>query len=254
MPRSFIYRIGGSGTGLTQSEVDNNILCIYDELSGRYGWSKKAVAGACGCFYEESNMNPGIYETSHGGNLANLPYFPGGMGLAQWTDYPAYTASYPNPLPWAAMRDGYDWYDGQFQCYLLTKCTDPVYTDMGIGQGSRWGWQTSSAYPSIPFNQYVHNESMSVLDAVTYWFYDLEWHYWEIPGWVDFNARASWAQYAYDLISGETPQPPGGGPEPGPNPEPWPPQSPGDNPEQQQKNRKKFFMLLQRNNKITKKE
>ena len=115
MPRSFIYRIGGSGTGLTQSEVDNNILCIYDELSGRYGWSRKAVAGACGCFYEESNMNPGIYETSHGGNLANLPYFPGGMGLAQWTDYPAYTASYPNPLPWAAMRDGYDWYDGQYQ-------------------------------------------------------------------------------------------------------------------------------------------
>ena len=81
MPRSFVYRIGGSGTALTQAEVDNNIMCIYDELAGRYGWSTKAIAGACGCFYEESMMNPGIYETSHGGNLNNLPYFPAGWGL-----------------------------------------------------------------------------------------------------------------------------------------------------------------------------
>lgn len=220
MPRTFVYRIGGSGTGLTQAEQDNNILCIMDELEGRYGWSKLAIAGACGCFHEESMFNPGIYETSHGGNLNNLPYFPGGMGLAQWTDYPAYTASYPNPLPWAAQRDGYDWYDGQYQCYLLTKATDPTYTDMGYGQGARWGWLTSSSYPSMPFNTYITNTTMTVQDAVTYWFYDLEWHSTGIPSWVDFPARVAWGEYAYQLMQGQTPDPPGPGPGPGPGPSP----------------------------------
>lgn len=245
MPRSFVYHIGGSGTAMTQAEVDNNILCIYDNLAGIYGWSTKAIAGACGCFYEESMMNPGVYETSRGGNLNNLPYFPGGMGMAQWTDYPAYTGQYPNPLPWAAMRDGYDWYDGNYQCYLLTKATDPVYTDMGIGQGARWGWQTSNRYPSISFDNYIHNTTMSVYDAVTYWFYDLEWHYWEIPSWVDFPARAAWGEYAYQLMEGQTPQPPGPGPGPGPGPEP-----PGPGPQPQTETNK--FWLYMRNHKIRK--
>ena len=214
MPRTFVYKIGGSGTALSQTDQDNNIHCIYDELKGNYGWSDEAIAGACGCFHEESGFNPGIYETSHGGTLNNLPYFPGGMGLAQWTDYPAYSGSYPNPLPWAAMKDGYDWYDGRYQCFLMTKATDTTYTDMGIGQGARWGWQTSSRYPSTPFDTYSHNSSMSIRDAVTYWFYDFEWHYWEIPGWVDFEARVRWGQYAYDLFHGLSPDPPGPGPTP----------------------------------------
>ena len=222
MPRQFIYHIGGSGTPMTQAEQDNNIMCIYDELSGNYGWSDKAIAGACGCFHEESLFNPGVYETSHGGNLNNLPYFPGGMGLAQWTDFPAYAGTAPNPLPWNAMRQNYDWYDGRYQCFLLTKATDPDYTDLGMSQGPRWGWQTSSRYPSAPFDSYIHNTSMTVERAVTLWFYDLEWHYWEIPEWVDFDARVRWGEYAYKLFHGETPDPPGPGPGPGPGPEPTP--------------------------------
>ena len=61
---------------------------------------------------------------------------------------------------------------------------------------------------------------MSIRDAVTYWFYDFEWHYWEIPGWVDFEARVRWGQYAYDLFHGLSPDPPGPGPGPGPGPTP----------------------------------
>ena len=240
MARSFVYRIGGSGTALTQAEVDNNILCVMDELEGRHGWSKIAIAGACGCFYEESMMNPGIYETSHGGTLNNLPYFPGGMGLAQWTDYPAYTAQYPNPLPFWAFRDGYNWYDGQYQCYLLTKATDPVYLDMGYGQGARWGWQTSSRYPSISFSSYISGSGLSVSDAVTYWFYDFEWHYWEIPSWVDFPARVRWGEYAYQLMQGQSPDPPGPGPDP-PGPEP-----PGPDPGPGQPAKVPLWMLLKR--------
>ena len=221
MPRQFVYVIGGSGTGLpSQSDVDNNILCIMDNLEGLYGWSKKAIAGACGCFYEESGMNPGIYETSHGGNLNNLPYFPGGMGLAQWTDYPPYTSQYPNPLPWSAQQESQQWYDGNFQCWLMTKADDANYTSMGYGQGARWGWMTSSSYPSISFSNYKTNTSMSVEDAVKYWFFDFEWHYYEIPSWVDFPARVAWGEYAYALMQGQTPEPPGPGPGPGPGPTP----------------------------------
>ena len=208
----WVIKIGGTGTGLTQEEKDNNILCIYGALS-KYGWTKEAIAGACGCFHEESGFNPGIYETSHGGNLNNLPYFPGGMGLAQWTDYPAYTARYPNPLPWSAQREGENWYNGNFQCWLLTKCDDSSYTSMGYGQGPRWGWQKSSSYPSIDFNTYIHANNISVDMMTEYWFYDMEWHYWDVPaGYLE--ARKEWANYAYDLMQGKDPVEPGGGGEP----------------------------------------
>lgn len=209
MALTWIFHIGGTGTTLTQSEVDNNILCIYGELS-TYGWTKEAIAGACGCFFEESSMNPGIYETSHGGDLSNLPYFPGGMGLAQWTDYPAYTSEYPNPLAWSAEHEGKNWYDGNFQMWLLNKAGDDEYTAMGYGQGSRWGWQTSSSYPSISFDAYK-KFSGTIRKAVEYWFYCLEWHSSGIPSWVNFEARVKWGQYAYDLIEGKSPTAPEGG-------------------------------------------
>lgn len=209
LARSFAYKLGGTGTSLTKEEIDNNILCIYGAMKG-YGFSDEAIAGMCGCFYEESGMNPAIYETSHGGNLDRPPYFAGGMGLAQWTDYPAYQGKYPNPLWWSAIRETFLWYSGTFQCWLLTKADDASYTSMGYGQGPRWGWQTSSSYPSITFSEYK-KFSGSIRDAVTYWFYCLEWHSSGIPEWVNFEARVQWGQYAYDLFHGLTPEVPEGG-------------------------------------------
>lgn len=208
MAREFVSIIGGTGTSLTRDEVDNNILCIYNKLSS-LTWSRRAIAGACGCFYEESQMNPGIYETSHGGNLSNPPYFPGGMGLAQWTDYPAYTATYPNPLWWSAQKEQRNWWDGNFQCWLLTQADNPDYTSMGYGQGPRWGWQTSSAYDSISFTDYCHNTTDSIEQMVKYWFYCLEWHSSGIPDWVNLPARVAWGEYAYQLMLGNKPEPPG---------------------------------------------
>ena len=210
MSLKWVYHIGGTGTTLTQEEKDNNIMCIYGALS-QYGWTKEAIAGACGCFHEESSFNPAIYETSHGGDLSNLPYFPGGMGLAQWTDYPAYTAEYPNPLPWSAQKERQQWWEGNFQCWLLTKADDAEYCSMGYGQGPRWGWQTSSAYPSIPFGEYISKTGASMRDMVAWWFYCLEWHSSGIPDWVNFEARVQWGQYAYDLMNGKTPEVPEGG-------------------------------------------
>lgn len=199
----FIVKIGGTGTSLSQAESDNNAIAVAERMR-TYGFSDVAIAGMLGCFQEESTINPGIYETSHGGNLNNLPYFPGGMGIAQWTDYPAYTSQYPNPLPWSADRENKEWYNGDFQCWLCTKADDTSYTSMGYGQGPRWGWQTSATYPSISFDEYKKYNG-EVRQACIYWFYCFEWHYSEIPDWVDLDARIRYAEYYYNIIGGKKP-------------------------------------------------
>lgn len=224
MALRWAYKIGGTGTPFTREQMDNNILCVYGELS-RYGWTKEAIAGACGCFHEESGMNPGIYETSHGGNLDNLPYFPGGMGLAQWTDYPAYSGRYPNPLPFHADQEGAFWFDGGFQCWLCNKADDAAYTDMGFGQGPRWGWQQNpGVYESIAFEPYK-KWTGDISQACRYWFFNFEWHASEASaisrlGPDCITDRIAWALYAYELIMGRDPEPPEPGPGPGPGPTP----------------------------------
>lgn len=215
---NFVYKIGGSGTSISLDAQKQNVSAIQSIMTG-FGWTLTAIAGALGCFQHESGMNPGIYETSHGGDLSNLPYFPGGMGLAQWTDYPAYTAQYPNPLPWSANREHADWWDGNFQCWLLTKANDSQYTDMGFGQGPRWGWQTSNNYPSIPFEDYIHlsgTTGADIDDATTYWFYDMEWHY-HLFGDQYLPQRKESARYWFEYMTGH-PVPPGPPGPPGPGP------------------------------------
>mgnify|MGYP004556064143 CR=1 FL=1 len=197
---TFHFRIGGTGTILSESDQEDNVIAIRDVLQGQYGWTLEAIAGVLGCFQAESAMNPGIYETSHGGNLNNLPYFPGGMGLAQWTDYPAYTSEYPNPLPWSADKEGKNWWDGNFQCWLLTKAADDNYTSMGYGQGPRWGWQMSSSYPSISFSEY-QKFSGDTDQATEYWFYDFEWHSSSVPsGYLETRKEA--AKKWYEFLGG----------------------------------------------------
>lgn len=210
----FVYKIGGSGTGISEADQRQNVSAIQAVLTG-YGWNLTAIAGAVGCFVEESGLNPGIYETSHGGDLSNLPYFPGGMGLAQWTDYPAYTATYPNPLPWSANKEKKNWWDGNFQCWLLTKADDDAYTSMGYGQGPRWGWQTSSSYPSISFSEYQKlngNTGADIDKATEFWFYDMEWHYSQ-QGELYLPQRKAAARKWYEYMSGHPvpTEPPTGG-------------------------------------------
>lgn len=212
MALEWIVKIGGTGTPFSDEEKDNNIRCFYGAMAN-YGWHLKAICGALGCIHEESGYNPGIYETSHGGDLNNLPYFPGGMGLAQWTDYPAYQSTYPNPLPWSAEKEGENWWNGNFQCWLLTKANDQSYTSMEYGEGARWGWQMSSSYPSKLWNDYLVDDDMSVADAVRYWFYCLEWHYHTAPERY-LERRIQWGEYCYNYLLGKDPEKPGGGGEP----------------------------------------
>jgi hypothetical protein len=122
----------------------------------------------------ESTLNPGACEYGHGVPGTSLKY-PGGLGLIQWTDYPAYAGINVNPVLWYAAQVNKKWSNGTFQCQMLNKADDSSVTACGMGDGPRWGWQTSSSYPSISFSSYK-TYTGSASTAAEYWYYCMEMH------------------------------------------------------------------------------
>ena len=174
----WITKISDTATGgtLNQQEMENNALAVREILGLTYGWSLAAIAGALGNMQAESTLNPGACEIGRGIPQNGQLLYGGGLGLIQWTDYPAYSATKPHPLLWYADHVGGRWYDGDLQCNLLLYADDPTITSCGLDEGPRWGWQTSSSYPSISFDNYKNFDG-SADEAAVYWFYDMEWHY-----------------------------------------------------------------------------
>lgn len=174
---SWTVRVSDSASviALTQSEMEGNVDEIYNVLSGTYGWSDTAIAGALGNMQVESSLNPGACEIGRGIPSGSSLYFGGGLGLIQCTDYPAYQQTHVHPLLWNADYYGVDWYDGTFQARLLEEAETPLNTECGEGVGALWGWITSSSYPSISFTNY-RTFNGSIDDAVEYWYYCMEWH------------------------------------------------------------------------------
>lgn len=60
---NWITRDAGSNM-LTESEAENNILCVADYLIP-LGWTPEAVAGIGGNMWEESHINPGQWQLGH---------------------------------------------------------------------------------------------------------------------------------------------------------------------------------------------
>lgn len=204
----FVYHVGPTYSyTMSQEEIDNNILAVYERMTG-YGWTIDAIAGMCGCLMAESTMNPGVFEGDSTAQITNYPYYGGGVGLAQWTDYPPYQEQYPNPLLWHAQQEGQLWFDGNFQCYLFTKADDTSYTSMGYGQGPRWGWQQSQSYPSESFTDFINSEEGTWSNACLYWLFCFELHSFD-PATVGslITPRINNARYAYELISEYAPAP-----------------------------------------------
>lgn len=173
---SWVTRVSdvASVANLNSMERANNALCVYSALHG-LGWSDVAIAGALGNMETESTINPGACEYGHGVPSATTLRYPGGLGLIQWTDFPAYTGQNVNPVLWYASKQGKTWSNGTFQCQMLNKADDPSVTSCGMSEGARWGWQTSSSYPSIAFSAYKTINS-SAGTAAEYWYYDMEMH------------------------------------------------------------------------------
>lgn len=203
---NFIVRVSDKAATytLTQSEMENNASLIFNALSAK-GWTLAAIAGALGNMQSESTLNPGACEGGHGTPRGSSQFYGGGLGLIQWTDYPAYQAAYRHPILWYAAQNNANWYDGIIQCNLLNEANNSAITSCGYNEGARWGWQTSNSYPSISFSSYKAFTGTPE-DAAIYFFYDMEWHYSVEDG--TLSTRKQRARYWYDYLSGATPQPP----------------------------------------------
>lgn len=194
---------------LNQEEMENNALLFSQNMGGRYGWTIEAICGALGSIQTESTINPGACEIGRGVPSGGILY-GGGLGLIQWTDYPPYTATKPHPLLWAANEQGQNWHDGDFQCYLLTEATNEDITSCGLPEGPRWGWQTSSLYPSISFDEYIKSE-IAPETMAEYFFFDMEWHSFPDNGTLPLRKERArkWYDYFGGVIPPPAPEPPG---------------------------------------------
>ena len=203
---NFVTRVSDRASvyTLTQSEMENNATLIYNALSAK-GWSLAAIAGALGNMQSESTINSGACEGGRGVPSGSGDKYAGGLGFIQWTDYPPYTGTYPNPVLWYGIYVGSNWYDGAVQCDLLNEADNPTITSCGAGQGARWGWQTSASYPSISFSSYKAFTGTPE-EAAEYFYFDMEWHYPVEDG--TLATRKQRARAWYDFLGGTTPQPP----------------------------------------------
>lgn len=193
---------------LTDSEMEVNALNVMYWLRS-YGWTDAAIAGALGNIDKESSINPGACETGRGIPSNLSIYYGGGLGLIQWTDYPAYTKTYVHPLLWYADREGLDWWNGELQCELMNHADDASITSCGQGVGPLWGWMNDGSHAYISFTQYKQFIGTPE-DAAMYWLYDLE-----RPGdYSVLHERQVIARYWYDYIQGKTPVRPDEPPQP----------------------------------------
>lgn len=194
---------------LNQNEMENNAALAAQTLRGK-GWTLEAISGALGNMQRESSLNPGSCEIGRGvPNDTN--FYGGGLGCIQWTDYPPYEKQNPNPLLYTArvvLGNVKPWYDGDQQMEMLARADDTDFTSMGLGKGPFWGWQTSTSYPSISFDEFKKLEGAgAVEDAARYFFYDMEWHSSQPEPSV--SERLANAAKWYEYLSGHPPIPPG---------------------------------------------
>lgn len=198
---AWISREEGSNM-LSESEAENNILCVYDFLSQEIngGWTKEAVAGVGGNMWEESHLNPGQWQLGH---FQDTKY---GYGLGQWT--PA------TKLINGLAAEGLAWQgNGDNQLHFLNSQPGQWHTSYSVNPSG------SAVSPYISFEEY----KKSTLDVNTlsdYWLW-----FWEDPGYTNASnsqaTRRAHAQKYYALLKDYAPGP---GPGPGPSPTtgfPW---------------------------------
>ena len=103
---SWVYHVSNRAGSMTQSEMQQNVDEIYNQLCGVYNWSIEAVSAVLGNMQHESFINPA--QTQIGYPIGTES---GGYGLVQWT--PA--SKYKN---WCRLNN-YNITDGFWQVYAL---------------------------------------------------------------------------------------------------------------------------------------
>lgn len=118
-----------------------------------YSTNLYVIAAICGNFYQESTINPGIWE--------NLTVGAPGYGLGQWTDNPPTVMRRTALFNWLSLH-GYSQDSGEGQLAFL------IHEDVWLGNGA--GYQ--SAYSSL--TDFLNSTSTNLSD-LTYEFF----HQWE---------------------------------------------------------------------------
>ena len=131
------------------------------------------IAAICGNFYQESTVNPGIWE-----NLTpNAP----GYGLGQWTDNPPQVMRRTALFNWLD-ANGYSRYSGEGQLRFL------MYENVWIPS-----LIMQSAYSTL--TDYLQSTSTNISDLVLEFMY-----HWEGINDNSFQTRLAYAQDVYQLF------------------------------------------------------
>lgn len=135
------------------------------------------IAAICGNFYQESTVNPGIWE----GLIVGNP----GYGLGQWTDNPPIVERRTALFNWLD-ANGYSRDSGEGQLQFL------MYENL---------WIANNAYGQSAYNslwQYIASSSTNLYDLTQEFMF-----HWEGINDGSFNIRYTWAQNFLDLFQND---------------------------------------------------
>lgn len=184
---AWTYQITDGYPSFTQSDYENNADEFINYFSGYM--TAEAMAGILGNIQYESFLNPGQQELNRGGSLTY------GYGLIQWTEARYF-------VNWCNAR-GYDWYDGDVQCYRI-KCEGERID----GCSGYW----------LPNRTHGYTYTWSEFCALTDYEEACKAYFWERERGTWVNDRLDYAENWYDYIDGGVPIPDPGPTPPAPDP------------------------------------
>ena len=184
---AWIYKVTNKAGQMSQSDMENNAKEVFNQLSS-YGWSLNAISAVLGNMTKESYINPAQTQIGYPINTMS-----GGYGLVQWTPARKFKQ-------WA-IDEGHNITDGYWQLYDLdTQAHGTEYLVKPTYPLSYDEFKVSDGTPAYLTEVFLKNYERAGVEAL--------------------QERISWAEYWYDYLGGETPEP---SPEP---PTPPPPPTP----------------------------
>lgn len=177
------YDITESYTGLPVEQQQENAVEFYNYF--KTSMTLEAICGILGNIQRESGLNPGQMEGGYGGSPAH------GYGLIQWTPE---SSSLPNPLLQWCTYKGYNWYDGNSQCEMIS--AEGYFTDQTPGAIEEKCWYATAQY------NYTWDEFKQLSDleeAVKAYLYERER---PLAEYAYLPERIAYAHQWYDYLVG----------------------------------------------------
>lgn len=172
---AFIYKVTNQFGALTSDEMENNAWEIYAQLS-EYGWTVNSVSAVLGNMQAESGLNPA--QTQHGFPVGSRK---GGYGLIQWTPASKY-------YDWAN-KYKHNIYDGYWQLYDLNY------------QAHYQEYYEKPAYP-LSYEEFKESDDTPAYLTEVFLFNYVR------AGVEVLEKRVEYAEYWYEILSGEEPPKP----------------------------------------------